>query len=97
MLRNLSIRTGLLALLGVMAFLLILISGMGVIAINKSYQSLQIINRIQGVELGNLASSNTNMQRVRVAASFAIRGLQVFFCRIGIMCRCGKSRPAAFF
>ncbi|WP_304167954.1 Tar ligand binding domain-containing protein, partial [Lonsdalea britannica] len=76
MFKNLSIRTGLLALLGVMAFLLVLISGMGVIAINKSYQSLQIINRIQGVELGNLASSNTNMQRVRVAASFAIRGLE---------------------
>ncbi|NLS43334.1 hypothetical protein EXD76_02975 [BEV proteobacterium] len=35
-----------------------------------------VLNRIQGVELGNLASSNTNMQRVRVAASFAIRALE---------------------
>ena len=76
MVKNMSIRTGLLVLLGVMGALLLLVSGMGVIAINKSYDSLQIINRIQGVELGNLASSNTNMQRVRVASSFAIRALE---------------------
>lgn len=76
MLKNLSIRTGLLALLGVMALLLLLVSFMGVVAINKSYQSLQVVNRIQGIELSNLSSSNTNMQRVRVAASFAIRGLE---------------------
>ncbi len=76
MLKNISIRTGLLALLGVMAALLLLVSATGIIAINKSYDALQVINRIQGVELGNLASSNTNMQRVRVAASFAIRALE---------------------
>lgn len=76
MLKNISIRTGLLVLLGMMAALLLLVSATGIIAINKSYDALQVINRIQGVELGNLASSNTNMQRVRVAASFAIRALE---------------------
>ncbi|MCW2484628.1 Tar ligand binding domain-containing protein [Candidatus Symbiopectobacterium sp. NZEC127] len=76
MLKNISIRTGLLALLGVMAALLLLVSATGIIAINKSYDALVVLNRIQGVELGNLASSNTNMQRVRVAASFAIRALE---------------------
>ncbi|WP_409307434.1 methyl-accepting chemotaxis protein [Pectobacterium sp. B1J-3] len=76
MLRTLSIHTGILLLLGFMTILLLLVSGMGIIAINKSYESMNAINRIQGIELGNLASSNTNMQRVRVAASFAIRALE---------------------
>ncbi|MCL2895457.1 methyl-accepting chemotaxis protein [Brenneria tiliae] len=76
MLKALSIRTGILILLAFMTLLLLLVSGMGIIAINKSYQSMNVINRIQGIELGNLASSNTNMQRVRVAASFAIRALE---------------------
>lgn len=76
MLKNISIRTGLLTLLGVMAALLLLVSATGIISINKSYDALVVLNRIQGVELGNLASSNTNMQRVRVAASFAIRALE---------------------
>ncbi|QZN94166.1 methyl-accepting chemotaxis protein [Symbiopectobacterium purcellii] len=76
MLKNISIRTGLLTLLGMMAALLLLVSATGILAINKSYDALVVLNRIQGVELGNLASSNTNMQRVRVAASFAIRALE---------------------
>lgn len=76
MLKNISIRTRLLALLGMMVALLLLVSATGIIAINKSYDALVVLNRIQGVELGNLASSNTNMQRVRVAASFAIRALE---------------------
>ncbi|WP_291968342.1 Tar ligand binding domain-containing protein [Candidatus Symbiopectobacterium sp.] len=68
--------TGLLALLGVMAALSLLVSATGIIAINKSYDALVVLNRIQGVELGNFASSNTNMQRVRVADSFATRALE---------------------
>ncbi|MGL9736471.1 MAG: hypothetical protein ACR5LF_15610 [Symbiopectobacterium sp.] len=53
------------------------ISATGIIAINKSYDALVVLNRIQGEELRNLASCNTNMQRVRVATSFAIRVLEM--------------------
>ncbi|MCG8158831.1 Tar ligand binding domain-containing protein [Brenneria goodwinii] len=77
MLKALSIRTGLLILLALMAFLLLSVSAMGIIAINKSYQSLNAVNLTQGIQLGNLASSNTNMQRIRVAASLAVRNMEV--------------------
>ncbi|PWC10422.1 methyl-accepting chemotaxis protein [Brenneria roseae subsp. americana] len=76
MLKKISIRTGLLFLLALMASLLLCVSGMGIIAINKSYHSLNSVNLIQGIELGNLSSSNTNMQRIRVVASLAVRAME---------------------
>ncbi|MCG8710927.1 Tar ligand binding domain-containing protein [Brenneria sp. 4F2] len=77
MLKTLSIRTGLLILLTLMAFLLLSVSAIGIFAINKSYESLNAVNLTQGIQLGNLASSNTNMQRIRVAASLAVRNMEV--------------------
>lgn len=76
MLKVLSIRAGLLILLILMTVLLLFVSGMGILAVNKSFESINAVNRIQGIELGNLASSNTNMQRVRVVASMTARALE---------------------
>ncbi|MFS2225461.1 methyl-accepting chemotaxis protein [Pantoea sp. B65] len=75
--KNISIRTGLLSLLALMTTLLLIVSVMGMVAINKSYQSLLAVNNTQGVQLGNLASSNTNMQRIRVVASLAVRNIEL--------------------
>ncbi|MBP2168119.1 methyl-accepting chemotaxis protein [Erwinia toletana] len=75
--KNISIRTGLLSLLALMTTLLLIVSVMGMVAINKSYQALLAVNDTQGVQLGNLASSNTNMQRIRVVASLAVRNIEL--------------------
>jgi methyl-accepting chemotaxis protein-1 (serine sensor receptor) len=76
-LRNISIRTGLLIQMLFMAILLLCVSVLGVVALKQSNHSLNDINRIQGSQLGNLASSNTNIQRVRVAASLANRHFEM--------------------
>ncbi len=47
------LRTGLLALLAFMT-LLLAVSVMGILAINKENLSLHVINRIQGIELNAL-------------------------------------------
>ena len=75
--KNISIKTGLLSLLALMTALLLIVSVMGTVAINKSYQSLMAVNTTQGVLLGNLSSSNTNMQRIRVVASLAVRNIEL--------------------
>jgi len=77
MIKNLSIRTGLLLLLALMALILLVVSVLGVVAIGKSYDALNAVNLTQGVQLGNLASSNTNMQRIRVVASLAVRNIEL--------------------
>jgi hypothetical protein len=46
--KQLSLRTGLLALLAFMTLLLLAVSFMGIVAINKGNRSLDVINRIQG-------------------------------------------------
>lgn len=58
MLKRISIRTGLLALLAMMTLLLLVVSVMGIIAIQKGNRSLDVINRIQGIELNALYMSN---------------------------------------
>ncbi|KAA8996674.1 HAMP domain-containing protein [Affinibrenneria salicis] len=77
MFRALSIRTGLLILLTLMALLLLSVSTVGIMAINNSYSALNAVNLTQGTQLGNLASSNTNMQRIRVVASLSVRNMEV--------------------
>ena len=48
MLKRISIRSGLLALLGLMTLLLLIVSVMGITAIQKGNRSLDAVNRIQG-------------------------------------------------
>ncbi|ATZ10410.1 methyl-accepting chemotaxis protein [Erwinia amylovora] len=76
MLKRISIRSGLLALLGLMTLLLIVVSVMGIIAIQKGNRSLDAVNRIQGIELNALYISNGNLLRARAVASLAMRQLE---------------------
>lgn len=77
MLKKISIRSGLLALLAMMTLLLLVVSVMGIIAIQKGNRSLDAINRIQGIELNALYMSNGNLLRARATAALAIRKLEV--------------------
>lgn len=77
MLKKISIRTGLLALLAMMTLLLLVVSVMGIIAIQKGNRSLDVINRIQGIELNALYMSNGNLLRTRATAALAIRKMEV--------------------
>ena len=77
MLKNLSIRTGLLVLLGCMTLLLLAVSFMGIVAINKGNRSLDVINRVQGIELNNLYQSNSNLMRARATAALAVRKIEI--------------------
>ncbi|MEN5017060.1 methyl-accepting chemotaxis protein [Erwinia sp. Eh17-17] len=77
MLKRISIRSGLLALLALMTMLLLVVSVMGIIAIQKGNRSLDVINRIQGIELNALYMSNGNLLRARATAALAIRKLEV--------------------
>ena len=54
MLKKISIRNGLLVLLALMTLMLLGVSVMGISAINKGNRSLDVVNRIQGVELNSL-------------------------------------------
>ena len=67
--KKLSLRTGLLALLAFMTLLLLAVSVMGIIAINKGNRSLDVINRIQGIELNALYQSNGDLMRARATAA----------------------------
>ncbi|MFH8135292.1 methyl-accepting chemotaxis protein [Pantoea osteomyelitidis] len=75
--KNLSIRTGLLVLLGCMTLLLLAVSFMGIVAINKGNRSLDVINRVQGIELNNLYQSNSNLMRARATAALAVRKIEI--------------------
>ncbi|WP_173636294.1 methyl-accepting chemotaxis protein [Paramixta manurensis] len=75
--KKLSLRTGLLALLTLLTLLLLLVSVMGIIAINKGNQSLDAINRIQGIELNSLYRSNGDLLRARSTAALAVRKMEI--------------------
>ncbi|WP_437610200.1 methyl-accepting chemotaxis protein [Erwinia sp. V71] len=77
MLNKLSIRTGLLALLALITLLLLVVSIMGIIAINKGTQSLDAINRIQGIEQNNLYQANAGLLRVRAVAALSVRKMEI--------------------
>jgi len=74
---KLSLRTGLLALLAFMTLLLLTVSVMGIIAINKGNRSLDVINRIQGIELNALYQSNGDLMRARATAALAVRKIEI--------------------
>lgn len=73
MLKKISIRTGLLVLLGLMTLTLLSVSTMGIIAINKGTRSLYVVNRIQGSELQSLFQVNANLLRARTSAALVVR------------------------
>ncbi|WP_312239487.1 methyl-accepting chemotaxis protein [Pantoea sp.] len=76
MLKNFSLRTGLLVMLGCMTLLLLAVSIMGVVAINEGNQSLDVINRIQGIELNRLYQSNSELMHARTTAALAVRKIE---------------------
>jgi len=75
--KQLSLRTGLLALLAFMTLLLLAVSFMGIVAINKGNRSLDVINRIQGIELNSLYQSNADLMRARANAALAVRKIEI--------------------
>lgn len=77
MISKISLRTGILSLLAVTTFLLLIVSLVGIIAINKGNQSLEIINRIQGTELNGLYQSNELLLRTRYGAVAAMRKIEI--------------------
>ncbi|WP_039055550.1 methyl-accepting chemotaxis protein [Enterobacter sp. Bisph1] len=77
MLKTLSIRTGLLSLLAVMTLLLLLVSGIGVYALNKSSSSLERISQLQGEKMARLSEGYTLILRARNEAGQAVRMMEV--------------------
>ncbi|EOI3464567.1 methyl-accepting chemotaxis protein [Cronobacter dublinensis] len=77
MLRNLSIRTGLLTLLAVMAFLLLLVSAMGIYSLTQSSASLQRINALQGEKMMRLNEGYTLLLHARNEAGQAVRLMEI--------------------
>ena len=75
--KQISLRTGLLALLAFMTLLLLAVSFMGIVAINKGNRSLDVINRIQGIELNSLYQSNSDLMRARANAALAVRKIEI--------------------
>ncbi|GAB7202515.1 hypothetical protein OS12_39570 [Dickeya oryzae] len=82
-LKNLSIRTGLLTLLAVITLLLLLVSGMGIQAINKSRDSLTQLNQIQGEQLGALMNGYNLTLRARASATLAVRKIEIGLLDVG--------------
>ena len=86
MLKNLSIRTGLLTLLAAMTLLLLLVSGIGIYALTQSSTSLQQINALQGEKMVRLNEGYTLLLRARNEAGQAVRQMEV-----GLLDDAGKS------
>ncbi|MCA1178795.1 MULTISPECIES: methyl-accepting chemotaxis protein [unclassified Pantoea] len=75
--KQLSIRNGIRALLFFMTLLLLAVSFMGIYAINAGNQSLDAINRIQGIELNKLYQSRSELMRARANAALAVRKIEI--------------------
>ncbi|MEC5320798.1 methyl-accepting chemotaxis protein [Brenneria populi subsp. brevivirga] len=73
MLKNITIKVNLIALLGVMVLLLTLVSAIGISSIDRGKRSLATIDKIQGKELSALAGSYTASLRARTGAALAAR------------------------
>ncbi|NPE59940.1 HAMP domain-containing protein [Dickeya dadantii] len=73
MLKNITVKHGLLALVGIMLVLLAIVVGIGTSAISQGNRSLLSIDKIQGKELSALSSSYTATLRARTAAEQAVR------------------------
>ena len=70
-------KAGLIALLSLMTMLLIMVSVIGVNAINEGSRSIHTLNQILGEELGSLANSSNLTLRARTAASLAVRQREI--------------------
>ncbi|KIU33086.1 methyl-accepting chemotaxis protein [Atlantibacter hermannii] len=81
MLKNLSIRMGLLAVLVAMMLLLLLVSGIGIYALTQSSSSLQRINHLQGEQIMRLNEGYTQILRARNEAGQAVRLMEVGLIR----------------
>lgn len=77
MLRDLSIRTGLLTLLAVMTLLLLVVSGIGIYALQQSSSALEKINRLQNEQMVNLTDGYTALLRARNEAGQAVRQMEI--------------------
>jgi len=75
--KQLSIKNGIRALLFCMTLLLLAVSFMGIYAINAGNQSLDAINRIQGIELNKLYQSRSELMRARANAALAVRKIEI--------------------
>ncbi|WP_409160962.1 methyl-accepting chemotaxis protein [Pectobacterium sp. B2J-2] len=76
MLRNITIKMSLIALLGTMVLLLLLVCGIGITSINQGITSLTRIDKIQGKEVTALAGSYTASLRARTRAELAARQIE---------------------
>ena len=77
MLKKISIRNGLLVLLALMTLMLLGVSVMGISAIKKGNHSLDVVNRIQGIELNSLFLANNGLLRARTTAALAVRKMEI--------------------
>ncbi|PKH23144.1 methyl-accepting chemotaxis protein [Enterobacterales bacterium CwR94] len=77
MLNRVSIRLGLLMLLAMMTLMLLAVSVMGISAIKKGNEALDVVNRIQGIELNSLFQSNSALLRTRATAALVIRKMEI--------------------
>lgn len=77
MLKRMTVKQGLLALLVMMLVLLAVVVGIGTSAISQGNRSLQSIDKIQGKELSALSASYTATLRARMAAAQAVRLYEV--------------------
>ncbi|TQI78445.1 methyl-accepting chemotaxis sensory transducer with TarH sensor [Serratia fonticola] len=77
MLKKMTVKAGLIALLSLMTLLLIIVSVIGVKAINEGSRSLHTLNQILGEELGSLANSSNLTLRARTAAALAVHQREI--------------------
>ncbi len=76
MLKNLSLRTGLLSLLAVMTFLMLLVSGFAIYALQQGASSLQRIHHLQSEQAARLDMGYTTLLRARDEAGVAVRQME---------------------
>lgn len=77
MLKSLSIRTGLLSLLAVMAFLLLVVSSLGLYALQHSTSSLERMNHLQSGQIARLNEGYISLLRARSEAGQAVRQMEI--------------------
>ncbi|ATA22673.1 chemotaxis protein [Brenneria goodwinii] len=76
-LKNISIRAGLLTLLLLTTLLLLIVSGMGILAIKNDKEALLSLNKIQGTELSSLMNGYNLTLRARASAALAVRKIEI--------------------
>lgn len=77
MLKSLSIRSGLLSLLAVMAFLLLVVSSLGLYALQHSSTSLERMNQLQSGQIARLNEGYISLLRARNEAGQAVRQMEI--------------------